>query len=72
MIRPVISAFGDAREPEDGQVGDALAGAGLADDAQGLALADSKETPSTALTIAVVGVEVDLEVLDLDQRLAHW
>ena len=32
----------------------------------------ANETPSTALTTPVVGVEVDPQVVDLEQRLAHW
>ena len=32
----------------------------------------ANETPSTALTTPSSVVEVDLEVLDLEQRRAHW
>ncbi len=57
-------------QAEDGHVGDALAAARLADDAERLALLDRERDAVHGLDHAVVGLEVDLEVLYLEQ--AHW
>ena len=45
---------------------------GLADDPERLAALDAERDAVDRLDDAVVGLEVDLEVLDLEQRLAHW
>jgi hypothetical protein len=61
---------GDPAAPgqaHDGQVGDALAGARLADDAEGLAGVEREVDPVDRLDDTVVGVEMDPEVPDLEQ-----
>ena len=50
--------------------GDALAAAGLADDPKRLALLHGERSPVDRLDDPVLGVEVDLQVLNLEQ--AHW
>src|SRR5207245_4957037 len=55
-------------EPHDRETGDALAGAGLADDAERLALLDLEADSVDGLDDAVVGTEMSLEVIDLEQR----
>jgi ABC-type dipeptide/oligopeptide/nickel transport system ATPase subunit len=60
------------RQPEDRHVRDALARARLTDDPEHLALGDLEREAVDRLDDALVGREVDLQVLDLEQRLrAH-
>jgi hypothetical protein len=61
----------EAREPHDGEAGDALARARLAHDAQRAPLLDRVGDAVDGLHDAVVGVEPDGEVADLEQRAAH-
>ena len=56
-----------ARQAHHRQRRDGLAGAGLADDAERLAAVDRVGDPVDGLDDAVVRVEVDPEVLDLEQ-----
>ena len=50
-----------------GQAGHALAGAGLADDAEGLAALELEGQPVDGLDQPVVGREVDAEVAHLEE-----
>ena len=60
-----------AREPEERHRGDALARAGLADDPQHLAALQLEADAVDGLDDSVLGGELDLQVLDLDQALGH-
>ncbi len=61
---------GHVDEAHDGELGDGLAGARLAHDAQGLAAVERVAHAVHGLDDAVLGVEVHLEVVDLKQVLA--
>ena len=70
---PTISA-GQLDHPEQRLGGDALARAGLADESERLALADREADVADGVDGAAPGEEVDLEVVDLEDRgrsLAH-
>ena len=54
-------------EAHDREAGDALAGAGLADDAERLALLDLEADAVDGLDDAVVGAEMRAEVVDLEE-----
>ena len=54
-------------EPHHAVAGDGLAGAGLADDAEGLALPDGEGDVVHRPHHAVAGVEVGLEVVDFEE-----
>ncbi len=54
-----------AGQAHDGLSGHALAGSGLADDAERLSLVDLERHPADGLDDAVVGAERDVQVLDL-------
>ena len=58
-------------EPHDGERADALARTGLADDAERLPRLDAVRDTVDGLHDAVVGLEVHLQVLDLQERLSH-
>src|SRR5690606_20764453 len=70
---PAHVAAGDAPrqldEAEQRLRGHALAGAGLADQAEGLAPGDAERHVAHRLHLPPAGEEPDLEVLDLEQRL---
>ena len=70
MTSPSIDACVADDQPHDGQAGHALAGAGLAHDAEHLAGLERERDAVDGLDEAVLGREVDLEVLHLEQRLA--
>jgi hypothetical protein len=57
-------------EAHDRQAGDALAAAGLANDAESLAILDREADAVDGLDDAVVGAEMRLKVADLEQRHA--
>ena len=50
----------------------ALAGAGLADDPDHLALADRERDPVDGAHKSVLGAKGNLEILDREQRLGHY
>ena len=56
-------------QAQDRQVGDALAAARLADDAERLAVLDRERDAVDGLDDAVLGLEAGPEVVDLEQRL---
>src|SRR4029453_11924783 len=60
-----------ADEAHDREERDALAGARFAHDAERLAGGDGERDAVDGLDDAVLGREMDLEVLDLQQRLRH-
>src|SRR5439155_16742241 len=63
---------GPARvQAHDRQAGDALAAAGLADDAERLALLDLEADAVDRLDDAVVGAEIRAEIVDLEQGHAQ-
>ena len=57
-------------QAQEGEAGDALAGTGLADDAEGLAAFEAERDPLHGADDSVPGVEADGQVLDLEQRHA--
>ncbi len=59
-------------QSEDGQVGHGLAGAGLADDAEGPAALDVEGQPVDGLDHAVVGGEVHAQIAYGEEGGAHW
>ena len=65
---PVVIVFCVGVQAHDRQAGHALARAGLADDAERLALLDREADAVDGLDDAVVGAEVRPQVLDLEQR----
>ena len=60
-----------ARQPHDRHRGHALARAGLADDAEHLAALELERDAVDGVNDAVLGRELDAEVLDLEQPLGH-
>src|SRR3954452_15587244 len=70
-VQPHLAAQPRVRlgeQPEDGLAGDALARAGLAHDAQGLASVDAEGQAVDGLHQPVVGREVDAQVAHLEVR----
>ena len=67
MTVAVDDLAGAAEEAHDGQGGDGLAGAGLADEAHDLAFADGEVDAVDGLDDAVFGEEVRFQVPHLDQ-----
>jgi hypothetical protein len=55
-------------QPEDPEAGHALAGAGLTDDTERLAPLNRERQAIDSLDQPVVGREVDVQVLDVDER----
>jgi hypothetical protein len=55
-------------KPEDPEAGHTLAGAGFADDAERLPPLDGERQPIDGLDETVVSGEMDLQVLDVDER----
>ena len=66
----MLRALG-VEQAEDREVGDALARAGLAHDAERLAARSVKERPETALTMPSSVGNCDREVAHVEQQLAR-
>jgi hypothetical protein len=69
--RPADARVARARQAHHGHRGHRLARAGLADDAQRLPALDRVADAVDGLDDAVLGLEMDLEVLDLQKGLGH-
>jgi len=65
---PADAGVARAREPQDGEAGDRLARARLADDAERLALVDAVGDAVDGVHDTVVGLEAHDQVTDLEQR----
>ena len=68
---PLICALAALVQAHDAHAGDALPRARLADDAQRAAAFQAERDAVHRLDQAVVGREVDAQVLDLEQGLRH-